>query len=37
MVNNPDETQTEVPELEPYDETKIDDLFDRLTSSDQDQ
>jgi hypothetical protein len=34
---NPDETQTEVPDLEPYDETRIDDLFDRLTSSDQDE
>jgi hypothetical protein len=34
---NPDEPQIEVPELEPYDETEIDALFDQLTSSEQDE
>lgn len=34
---DPDETQTEAPELEPYDESEIDTLFDHLTQSSQDE
>jgi hypothetical protein len=34
---NPNETQTEAPELEPYDESEIDALFDHLTQPTQDE